>query len=126
MDNKVMQKPNGAISVKNVSKGPLSLGAPGKPKIFIDAGKSHEFADDKAYVPYMTGAQGLKNVGNVEITIGEKVDKQEKSPAVDDQAKKLADAAAKSAPAPAAAAKDEEEAPAAPAPKPAAKPAAKK
>lgn len=90
----------GSVVVKNVSKGSTSLAAPGNPKILIAAGESHTFADQKAYNIYLKSAQAMKSLGIVEISMGGKVDKVIPTPAMDAQADKLAEAAAKSQMAP--------------------------
>lgn len=99
------------VVVTNVSKGPLTLAAAGYAKIMIEAGKTHTFENMKAYLYYQKSAQGLKDAGMVELQIGDKVEKQEKTPAVDEQQRKAAEAAAKSqmAPPPAAPEADDDE-----------------
>ncbi len=117
-----MSKPSLAVVVKNVSKGPTMLSAQGYAKVFLDAGKSHTFEDGRVYEYYKKSAQGLKEMGLVEIIIGGAVDKAIPTPKMDEQAKveQEAAAASKMDTAPAPVPEDEEAAEAAvkkPAPK---------
>lgn len=96
MEKPMMKPAVSLVSVKNVSKGPLSFGAIAHPKVFVDAGKSHDF-DIRIYPPYQKGVESLKAMGLVEVSTGGKVDKVVPTPALDAHNDKMAAAAAKSA-----------------------------
>lgn len=94
MDQKSQAQPQvQSAVVKNVSKGPATISAPGYVRIQIDAGQTHVFENMKAYAIYQKSCQALKDMGILEIAIGDKVEKQDKTPLVDAQKKAQEDAA---------------------------------
>ena len=92
----VMQK-SGVTTVKNVSKGPLMLGALGHKKIAIDAGKSHTFDTPKAYAPFKAGVESLLKMAVVEVSTDGTTKAAPETPALDDHKLKMDEAAKKAA-----------------------------